>query len=456
MSLLDPLFRWQAVEDIFSDRARIQSMLAFEAALARAEAGVGVIPASAAAPITAKCQAELFDFDALAQAAAQAGNLAIPLVKQLTALVAVEGKEAARFVHWGATSQDAIDTGFVLQARNALELTAKELNRFSEILARLAQQHRDTTLPARTWMQQALPTTLGLRVAGWLDAVDRHRVRFEETRNRALALQFGGAVGTLAALGDKGMVVAEALGKELKLAVPEVPWHSQRDRMAEIATALGLCAGTLGKIARDLSLEAQTEVAEIFEPAGPGRGGSSTMPHKRNPVTAAVVLAAATRVPALVSTMLSGMVQEQERGLGGWHAEWETLPEIISLTAGALHHLAETVERLDVDTNRMRANLDVTHGLIFAEAVQMVLADQIGRLEAHELVEAACKRAQEQKRHLRDALAEEPKVKQHLDKEELKRLFDPAGYLGVAGELIDRVLQAHSSLRTSSSTKVSN
>lgn len=456
MSLLDPLFRWQAVEDLFSDRARTQSMLDFEAALARAEAGVGVIPASAAAPIAAKCQAELLDFDALAQAAAQAGNLAIPLVKQLTALVAVEDKEAARFVHWGATSQDAIDTGFVLQARDALELIAKELNRFSDILAQLAQQHRDTTLPARTWMQQALPTTLGLRVAGWLDAVDRHRVRLDETRNRALALQFGGAVGTLAALGEKGMVVAQALGKELKLAVPEVPWHAHRDRMAEIATTLGLCAGTLGKIARDLSLEAQTEVAEIFEPAGPGRGSSSTMPHKRNPVTAAVVLAASTRVPALVSTMLSCMVQEQERGLGGWHAEWETLPEIISLTAGALHHLAETVECLDVDTERMRANLELTHGLIFAEAVQMVLADQIGRLEAHELVEAACKRAQEQKRHLRDALAEEPKVKQHLDKEELQRLFDPAGYLGVAGELIDRVLQAHSALPPANSWKASN
>ncbi|HKT69202.1 MAG TPA: 3-carboxy-cis,cis-muconate cycloisomerase, partial [Terriglobales bacterium] len=413
----------------------------------------GVIPASAAAPIAAKCRAELFDFDALAQAAAPAGNLAIPLVKQLTALVAAENNGAARFVHWGATSQDAIDTGFVLQARHALELMAKELDRFSEILAQLAKQHRDTTLPARTWMQQALPTTLGLRVAGWLDAVDRHRVRLEQTRSRALGLQFGGAVGTLAALGDKGMMVATALGKELKLAVPELPWHSQRDRMADIATTLGLCAGTLGKIARDLALQAQTEVAEVFEPAAPGRGGSSTMPHKRNPVTAAVVLAAATRVPALVSTMLSCMVQEQERGLGGWHAEWETLPEIISLTAGALHHLAQTVERLDVDTERMRANLELTHGLIFAEAVQMVLGEKIGRLEAHELVEAACKHAQKQKRHLRDVLAEEPKVKQHLDKKELERLFDPARYLGVAGELIDRVLEAHSSLRISSSKK---
>jgi 3-carboxy-cis,cis-muconate cycloisomerase len=456
MHLLDPLFRWQAVEDIFSDRARIQSMLEFEAALAHAEARVGVIPASAAAPIAAKCRTNLFDFSALAQTAAQAGNLAIPLVKQLTALVAAEDKKSARFVHWGATSQDTIDTGFVLQARRALELTTAELGRFSEILAQLAQQQRDTILPARTWMQQALPTTLGLRVAGWLDAVDRHRTRLGEAQGRALVLQFGGAVGTLAALGDKGMAVAKALGKELKLVVPPLPWHSHRDRMAEIATTLGLCAGTLGKIARDLSLEAQTEVGEVFEPGAPGRGGSSTMPHKRNPVTAAVVLAATTQVPGLVSTMLSAMVQEQERGLGGWHAEWETLPEIITLIAGALHHLAETVERLDVDTERMCANLEVTRGLIFAEAVQMVLGEQMGRLEAHQLVEAACKRAQEQKRHLREVLAEEPKVKQHLDKRELERLFDPAGYLGVAGELIDRVLQAHSSVRAPASKKASS
>ena len=456
MHLLDPLFRWQAVEDIFSDRARIQSMLEFEAALAHAEARVGVIPASAAAPIAAKCRTNLFDFSALAQTAAQAGNLAIPLVKQLTALVAAEDKESARFVHWGATSQDTIDTGFVLQARRALELTTAELGRFSEILAQLAQQHRDTILPARTWMQQALPTTLGLRVAGWLDAVDRHRTRLGEAQGRALVLQFGGAVGTLAALGNKGMAVAKALGKELKLVVPPLPWHSHRDRMAEIATTLGLCAGTLGKIARDLSLEAQTEVGEVFEPGAPGRGGSSTMPHKRNPVTAAVVLAAATQVPGLVSTMLAAMVQEQERGLGGWHAEWETLPEIITLIAGALHHLAATVERLDVDTERMCVNLEVTRGLIFAEAVQMVLGEQMGRLEAHQLVEAACKRAQEQKRHLREVLAEEPKVKQHLDKRELERLFDPAGYLGVAGELIDRVLQAHSSVRAPASKKASS
>ncbi len=450
MRLLDPLFRWQAVENVFSDRARIQSMLDFEAALARAEARMSVIPGSAATPIAAKCRAELYDFEALAQAAAQAGNLAIPLVKQLTASVATEDKAAARFVHWGATSQDAIDTGFVLQARRALELLALELDRFSDILARLAQEHRATTLAGRTWMQQALPTTLGLRVAGWLDAVDRHRLRLAETQSRALVLQFGGAVGTLAALGDKGMVVAEALGQELKLALPVAPWHAHRDRAAEIATTLGLCVGTLGKIARDLSLQAQTEVGEIFEPAAPGRGGSSTMPHKRNPVTAAVVLAAAARVPALVSNMLSAMVQEQERGLGGWHLEWEVLPEIMSLAAGALHHLCDTVEHLDIDAEKMRANLEITHGLIFAEAVQMVLAEHMGRQSAHELVEAACRTAQKQQRHLRDLLTGDPNIKEHLNEKDLHRLFDPARYLGVAGELIDRVLQAHVSLQKAS------
>ncbi len=451
MRLLDPLFRWQAVEDVFSDRARIQSMLDFEAALARAEARVGVIPASAAASIAAKCRADVIDFEALAQTAAEAGNLAIPLVKQLTAAVAAESKEAARFVHWGATSQDAIDTGFMLQARRALELLAGDLDRFSEILARLVNEHRATTLAARTWMQQALPSTLGLRVAGWLDAVDRHRLRLAETSSRALVLQFGGAVGTLAALGDKGMVVAEALGQELKLALPAVPWHAHRDRLAEVATTLGLCTGTLGKIARDLSLQAQTEVGEIFEPAAPGRGGSSTMPHKRNPVTAAVVLAAAARVPALVSNMLTAMVQEQERGLGGWHVEWEVLPEIMSLAAGALHHLCDTVEHLDIDAERMRANLEITRGLIFAEAVQMVLAEQMGRQPAHELVEAGCRSAQKQQRHLRDVLAGDPKVKEHLNEKDLRRLFDPVRYLGVAGELIDRVLQAHASPQKASS-----
>ena len=321
---------------------------------------------------------------ALARAAANAGNLAIPLVKQLTVLVAQKEKDAARYVHWGATSQDAIDTGRVLQLRQALNLISSELDLLATVLGDVAHKNRATLVAARTWMQQALPTTFGLQVAGWLDAIDRHRARLAETQERCLVLQFGGAVGTMAALGARGLDVATALSKEIQLPLPELPWHSHRDRMAEIATTLGLCTGTLGKIARDIALHMQTEIGEVFEPSTDGRGGSSTMPHKRNPVTSAAVLSAALRVPPLVSTMLTAMIQEEERGLGGWHAEWETLPEIVRLTAGALHHLTGALSELKIDPERMRQNLEITHGLIFAEAVAMALAEKMPRPEAHE------------------------------------------------------------------------
>jgi 3-carboxy-cis,cis-muconate cycloisomerase len=441
MNLLEPLFRWESIENLLSDRARLQGMLDFEAALARAEARTGVIPASAAAAIGAKCQASLLDFDSLARAAARAGNLAIPLVKQLTALVGANDEEAMRFVHWGATSQDAIDTGMVLQQRAALELIDGELERLSNILAALAEKHRTTVVAGRTWLQQALPTTFGAIAAGWLDAVDRHRDRLAEVRRRAEVLQFGGAVGTLASLGARGMDVAKALGEELQLALPAIPWHGHRDRLAEVGTSLGLCAGTLGKIARDVSLQMQTEIGEVFEPAGEGRGGSSTLPHKRNPVTCSVVLATAIRV----SSLLAAMPQEQERGLGGWQVEWEVLPEVIGLAGGALHHLTEMMAGLEIDAARMKANLEVTQGLIFAEAVQMVLGVSIGRMAAHERVQAACRRAQAEKRHLRGVLEEEAAVQKHLTTTDLDRLFDPVQYLGVADGFIDRVLKSHAS-----------
>jgi 3-carboxy-cis,cis-muconate cycloisomerase len=442
MALLDPLFGSAAMCEIFSDTARLQRMLDFEAALARAEARCGVIPADAAPAIVAKCKTELMDADALATATAAALNPAIPLVKQLTALVAKDNPEAARFVHWGATSQDANDTGLVLQMRQAFEILDAELADLCRSLTQLAQEHRSTAMAGRTLMQQALPTTFGVKVAGWLDAMNRHRDRFAETRARVLVLQFGGAVGTLAALREKGLQVAEALAAELHLGLPSMPWHSQRDRVAEAATTLGLCTGTLGKIARDISLHMQTEIAEVFEPAGEGRGGSSTMPHKRNPVSAAVVLSAATRVPGLVSTMLSAMVQEDERGLGDWHAEWETLPEIFRLTAGALHQLATIVPHLEVDAARMRRNLDATHGLIFAEAVTMALASHIGKSAAHTLVEAASRQTLKSGRHLREVLDQNPAVMERLTSEELDRLIAPENYLGVAEELVDRVINA--------------
>ena len=442
MSLLDALFRSPAVDDILSDKSSIQAMLDFEAALARAEARLGVISSGASGAIESKCRAELFDLGALGESAAAAGNLAIPLIKQLTALVAQRDKDSARFVHWGATSQDVIDTARVLQLRQALDLIARDLDGLVEPLGRMAQKHRATLMAGRTWMQQALPITLGVKIAGWLDALVRHSTRLKETRERCLVLQFGGAAGTLAALAQRGPEVASFLSAELKLPLPDIPWHSHRDRMAEIATTLGLCMGTVGKIARDIALHMQTEVAEIFEPAAEGRGGSSSMPHKRNPVTASVLLATAARVPGLVSTMLAAMVQEDERGLGGWQAEWETLPEIVGLTAGAVHHLSVLLPALEIDAEHMRKNLDITGGLLFAEAVSMALADKIGKAQAHELVQAACMRSIKEKRGLRPILSGDPRISAHLNASDLDRLFHPHNYLGAADEFVYRVVAA--------------
>lgn len=438
--LLRPLLGSSEAAAMFADRARVQGMLDFEAALARAEARLDIIPAAAAPTIVKACRAELFDVSKLAVATTRAGNPAIPLVKQLTALVAAESAEAARYVHWGATSQDAMDTGLVLQLRSLLALIDRDLARLAGALARLADIHRKTPAVGRTWMQHALPITFGLRVAGWLDAIDRHRQRLAQLRPRVLTLQFGGAAGTLAALGEQGLSVAEALAKELDLALPMLPWHANRDRIVEVAAVLGLIVGTLGKMARDVSLLTLNEIGEAAEPADDGRGGSSTMPHKHNPVTAAIVLAAAVRAPGLVATMMVASVQEQERGLGGWHAEWETLPELCMLAAGALRQMTETIGGLKVDASRMRANLDLTHGLILAEAVMMALGDRIGRLAAHDLVEEGCRRAIAERRHLKDVLAKDPRISRHLGADDLDRLFDPLGYVGMASRFVDRVL----------------
>jgi len=440
--LLARLFGSAETTPLFDDRARLQGMLDFEAALARAEARAGVIPAQSAARIGDRCRAELFDVEKLAEATARAGNPAIPMVKALIALVAADDPEAARYVHFGATSQDAMDTGLVLQLRRFWSLLRADLEWLSDALAQLADAHKATPLVGRTWLQQAPPVTLGLKAVGWLDAIERHRARIAEVGSRALVLQLGGAVGTLAALGNRGLEVAAALSDELDLALPLVPWHAHRDRFAELATFLGLLIGTLGKISRDLSLLMQTEVAEAFEPEGEGRGGSSTMPHKRNPVTAAVVLAAAARAPGLVATLLSSMVQEHERGLGGWHAEWETLPELCVLAAGALRQTAETIDGLELDPGRMRANLDATQGQIMAEALMVALLPHIGRLQAHEIVERGSRRAAETGRHLKAVLAEEPAVTQHLSPADLDALFEPLNYLGQATAFVDRVLGA--------------
>jgi 3-carboxy-cis,cis-muconate cycloisomerase len=442
MPLLDGLFYSPSVEPLFSDAARVQAMLDFEAALARAEAKAGLIPSGAAQIISSNCRAEQIDYRSLVAAAPIAGNLAIPLIKQLTALVAKQDSAAARFVHLGTTSQDVIDTGLVLQIRSALDPVLSELDSLCDTLATLAETHRRTPIVARTWLQQALPTSFGFIIAGWLDALVRHRGRLLALKEDALALQFGGAVGTLAALGTHAPAIAKHLAEELSLPLPALPWHSHRDRIAEIATTFGLLSGSLNKIAHDLSLHMQTEVQELAEPSAPGRGGSSTMPHKQNPVACAAILGATLRVPGFVSTMLAAMPQDHQRGLGSWHTEWETLPEIIRLSAGAVYHLAALAPNLQVNVTRMRENLELARGLIYAEAVSMTLAEKLGRAAAHEKIEAACHIVSSSKRHLREVLASHREISSLLSPSELDRLFDPLNYLGSSSVMIDSVLAA--------------
>jgi 3-carboxy-cis,cis-muconate cycloisomerase len=438
--LLAPMLSSAAMRVVCDDMACLQNMLDFEAALARAEAATGVIPASAAGPIANACKAALFDLAALAEASTRSGNLAIPLVKALTAAVAKANADAARYVHWGATSQDVIDTAAMLTLRDGIDALLGDIDRAIAGFATLARRHRDTAVVARTWLQHALPMPFGLKLAEYAAALHRSRKRLQRLRHETLALQFGGAAGTLAALGDKGWRVAEQLAQELKLPLPEAPWHTHRDRLAEAASVLAILSGTCGKIARDVSLMMQTDVAEAFEPSGEGRGGSSTMPHKRNPVAAATALAAATMAPNLAATIFAAQVQDHERSAGPWHAEWPTLPTLQLVTSGALAAIVDIAEGLEVDVARMRVNLDATGGLIMAEAVAMALAEKIGKSEAHHLVEAASKKAVSGKKHLRDVLAMDSKVTAHLSADRLAKLFESMAYQGVSQALIDRLL----------------
>jgi 3-carboxy-cis,cis-muconate cycloisomerase len=438
--LLAPMLSSAAMRAVCDDVAYLQHMLDFEAALARAEAATGIIPASAVAPIEQACRAEKFDLAALAEAATRSGNLAIPLVKAITTAVAKADADAARYVHWGATSQDVIDTAAMLTLRAAIDALLPDVDRAITGFAKLARKHRDTPMVARTWLQHALPMPFGLKLAEYAAALHRSRLRLQRLRADGLALQFGGAAGTLAALGDNGILVAESLARELKLLLPEAPWHTHRDRIAEIAAVLAIVTGSCGKIARDVSLMMQTDVAEAFEPSGEGRGGSSTMPHKRNPVAAATALAAATMAPNLAATIFAAQVQDHERSAGPWHAEWPTMPNLLLVTSGALAAIVDIAEGLEVDAARMRANLDTTGGLIMAEAVTMALAEQIGKSEAHHLVEAASKKAVAEKKGLREVLAKDTKVTAHLSADKLKKLFEPMAYQGASQALIDRLL----------------
>lgn len=438
--LLAPMLSSAAMRAVCDDDATLQNMLDFEAALARAEAACGVIPSAAAGPIGAACRAESFDQAALAEAATRSGNLAIPLVKALTANVARADTEAARYVHWGATSQDVIDSATMLSLRGGIDALLADLDRAVTGFARLARTHRDTAVVARTWLQHALPMPFGLKLAEYAAALNRSRQRLRRLRRETLALQFGGAAGTLAALGDHGLAVAEQLAKELDLPLPEAPWHTHRDRIAEAASVFAILSGSCGKIARDVSLMMQTDVGEAFEPAGAGRGGSSTMPHKRNPVAAASALGAATMAPNLAATIFAAQVQDHERSAGPWHAEWPTLPTLMLVTSGALAAIVDLAEGLEVDAARMRSNLEATGGLIMAEAVTFALAEKLGKSEAHHLIEAASKQAVAGKKHLRDVLAADANITAQLDAATIAKLFEPMAYQGAAQALIDRLL----------------
>jgi 3-carboxy-cis,cis-muconate cycloisomerase len=439
-SLFAPMFSSAAMRAAVNDHARLQRMLDVEAALARAEADVGVIPGNAAAPIAATCRAEIFDIAAIAAASPAAGNVLIPLVKALTAAVAKDNADAARYVHWGATSQDVIDTALVLELRVGIDVLVSDLDRAIAAFATLADRHRHTPTVARTWLQHALPMPFGLKLAGYTSALLRARERLIRLRTDALVLQFGGAAGTLAALGERGLAVSERLAAQLDLPLPEAPWHSHRDRLAEVAAALAILSGSCGKIARDVTLLMQTDVAEVFEPAAPGRGGSSTMPQKRNPTTAAAVLAAAAIAPQLAATILACEIQEHERATGPWLAEWPTFPALLLVVSGALAGIVDIAEGLEVDSARMRANLDSTHGLVMAEALSFALAAKIGKHDAHKLVEEASRKAITEKRHLQDVLGDDIRVTEHLGPDEIKRLFDPLSYQGVSQTFIDRML----------------
>src|SRR5258708_4223174 len=450
--LMESLATTGPLAELFSDGSILQAMLDFEAALARAESRLNIIPKQAAEAIVAAAVAANFDAAVLAQDALRAGTPGIPLVKALTEHVRKKDPAAAGFVHWGATSQDVCDTALALLLKKAQPILESDLGRLQDALRRLAVQHRQTVMLSRTLLQAAPPTTFGLKAAGWLAAIHRSQKRLHVGFQESLVLQFGGASGTLAALGEQGLAVGKAVAEELKLAYPDAPCHAHRDRLASLACACGILTGGLGKMARDISLLMQSEVGEVAESGGQGRGGSSTMPHKRNPIGCAVTLAAANRVPALVSSFLSSMVQEHERGVGGWQAEWPIISGVIQSTGLAAASMAEVAEGLTLDKLRMRANIEATQGGIFAERAMMLLGEKLGRDVAHKILEEATRKSVEQKRRLREVVGEMKEAREHLDPAALRELETPEQYLGVADECQKRLL-ASAEQRSSNSVR---
>ena len=431
------LYGTDAMRAAMGERAMLAAMLRVEAALARAEARLGIVPQAAADAIAAAAEVDRLDLSALAAATRNTGYPVVGLVRQLSALA---GPEAGRWTHWGATTQDILDTALVLALREGLALIGRDLDAVIAALAARAREHRDTVMAGRTHLQHALPVTFGLKCAVWLAPLLSTRERLAQMAPRLFRVQFGGAAGTLASLGDRGLDVVRELARELDLAEPDVPWHVARDAFAEAVSVLGLLTGALAKMATDVMLLMQTEVAEAFEPHAPGRGGSSTMPQKRNPIACEYVIAQARGVQALVPLMLGAMAGDQERATGPWQAEALAIPQAMLLAHGALDQALLIAEGMTVDAVRMRRNLDATGGLIMAEAVMMALAPLLGRGEAHDAVHHACDVALAEGIGLAEALGREPAVAAVLTPERIAAITDPASYLGAAGAFVDRVL----------------
>lgn len=435
-ALFRDMFGTAEMRAVFSDKALIQRYIDVEVALARAEARCGVIPAEAAEQIAALSTYESLDLALMQHETEIVGYPILPLVEQLSKTCG----EAGRYVHWGATTQDIMDTAVVLQVRAALALVERDIQAVRGLLAGLAQQYRDTPMAGRTHLQHALPITFGYKCAVWLSMFDRHAERLVELRPRVEVGQFAGAAGTLASLGDKGLEVQEALMAELGLGVPQATWHVARDGLAETLNFLGLVTGSLGKVALDVMMMMTSELGEVYEPFVKGRGASSTMPQKRNPISCELMYAAAKGVRQHAGLMLDAMIQDFERSTGPWQAEWIAIPEAFALSAASLGQAKFMLAGLEVRTERMRQNLDMTQGLIVAEAVMMGLAPALGRQVAHDVVYAACRMANDQRISLLDALLAQGAATAELDIEALERLTDPANYLGLAPQMVDIAL----------------
>jgi 3-carboxy-cis,cis-muconate cycloisomerase len=431
-------FGTPAMREVFSDLSLISRYAEVEVALAKAEARCGVIPQDAAEQIAARTDVTKLDFDLLRRETDIVGYPILPLVHQMVK----QCGDAGRYVHWGATTQDIMDTAVVLQLRAGLEIVEDDIAELRGILASLSRRYRDTPMAGRTHLQQALPVTFGYKTAIWLAMFDRHAERLAQFKPRVLVGQFAGAAGTLASLGDKGFEVQQALCEELRLGVPVSTWHIARDGLAEAVNFLALVTGSLGKIALDIMIMASTEFAELYEPFVKGRGASSTMPQKRNPISSELMLAASKAVRQHAGLMLDAMVQDFERATGPWHAEWMAIPESFVLTAGALHQAKFALAGLVVDETRMDENLSLSRGLIVAEAVMMGLAPQIGRQEAHDVVYDACRLANEKGLTLAEALLADPRIADRIDRATIERLTSPKNYLGLAPAMVDRVLGA--------------